>query len=161
LDARLSAHPASRRYRARCTLVTRLCANGEVIGIQISALPVSGSPPLALGEGPFHERLAHRTRSSVPPPAISGVIDAFGLGGQGLRHAPSLLERFSCWMKRTTMPRALDARGRASDPRTSFALDAAAVAKSKTIADSFTGMVSPDGRGLSDAVFASYRLNPS
>ena len=28
-----------------CTLVTRLCANGEVIGIQISALPGQCLPP--------------------------------------------------------------------------------------------------------------------
>ena len=132
-----------------CTLVTRLCANGEVIGIQISALPGQWfTAPSPLVKGPF-------MKGSPPNPQFgpatgdSGVIDAFGLGGQGLRHAPSLLNAFSCWMQPDD-----DARARSMlagvHPilETPFALDAAAVARSGRSPLLSTGMVSPDGRGL-------------
>ena len=132
-----------------CTLVTRLCANGEVIGIQISALPGQWfTAPSPLVKGPF-------MKGSPPNPQFgpatgdSGVIDAFGLGGQGLRHAPSLLNTFSCWMQQDD-----DARARsllaAVHPilETAFALDAAAVATTRQSPVLSTGMVSPDGRGL-------------
>jgi hypothetical protein len=33
-----------------------------------------------------------------PATGDSGVIDAFGLGGQGLRHAPSLQSAFAPWL---------------------------------------------------------------
>jgi hypothetical protein len=84
-----------------------------------------------------------------PATGDSGVIDAFGLGGQGLRHSPSLLNAFSCWMQPTD-----DKRARAmlagAHPilETPFALDAAAVAKSERPPLLSTGMVSADGRGL-------------
>ena len=132
-----------------CTLVTRLCANGEVIGIQISAFPSKWfTAPSPLVKGPF-------MKGSPPDPQFgpatgdSGVIDAFGLGGQGLRHAPSLLNAFSCWMQPDD-----DARARSmlagAHPilEASFALDADAVAKNERSPILSTGMVSPDGRGL-------------
>ena len=132
-----------------CTLVTRLCANGEVIGIQISALPGRWfTAPSPLVKGPF-------MKGSPPNPQFgpatgdSGVIDAFGLGGQGLRHSPSLLNAFSCWMQADD-----DARARAllagAHPilETAFALDAAVVVKTEWMPILSTGMVSPDGRGL-------------
>jgi hypothetical protein len=132
-----------------CSLVTRLCANGEVIGIQISALPGQWfTAPSPQVKGPF-------MKGSPPDPQFgpatgdSGVIDAFGLGGQGLRHAPSLLNAFSCWMQPDD-----DARARSMlagvHPilETAFALDAAAVARSGRSPILSTGMVSPDGRGL-------------
>jgi hypothetical protein len=132
-----------------CTLVTRLCANGEVIGIQISALPGQWfTAPSPLVKGPFMK--------GAPPdpqfgPAIgdSGVIDAFGLGGQGLRHSPTLLNAFSCWMQSND-----DARARSMlagvHPilETPFALDALAVTKAARSTILSTGMVSADGRGL-------------
>src|SRR5262245_49016238 len=132
-----------------CTLVTRLCANGETIGVQISALPGQWfTAPSPLVKGPFMK--------GAPPdpefgPAIgdSGVIDAFGLGGQGLRHAPSLLNAFSCWMELDD-----DARARSMlasvHPvlETAFALDAAAAVKTRQAPVLSTGMVSADGRGL-------------
>jgi hypothetical protein len=132
-----------------CTLVTRLCANGEVIGIQISALPgqwFTASSPLV--KGPFMK--------GAPPdpqfgPAIgdSGVIDAFGLGGQGLRHAPSLLNAFSCWMHPDDGARAVSMlAGFHPILEAPFALDAAAVVRSKGSPRLSTGMVSADGRGL-------------
>jgi hypothetical protein len=132
-----------------CTLVTRLCANGEQIAIQISALPGQWfTAPAPLVKGPF-------MKGSPPNPQFgpvtgdSGVIDAFGLGGQGLRHAPSLLNAFSCWMQSDD-----DDRARATlagvHPilETVFALDAAAVAKIHHAPFLSTGMVSADGRGL-------------
>jgi hypothetical protein len=134
---------------AHCTLVTRLCANGEVIGIQISALPGKWfTAPSPLVKGPF-------MKGSPPNPQFgpatgdSGVIDAFGLGGQGLRHAPSLLNAFSCWMQPDDEARA-DSILAGVHPilETRFALDAAAVARTGQSPILSTGMVSPDGRGL-------------
>jgi hypothetical protein len=132
-----------------CTLVTRLCANGEVIGIQISALPGQWfTAPSPLVKGPF-------MKGSPPNPQFgpatgdSGVIDAFGLGGQGLRHAPSLLNAFSCWMQAED-----DARARSMlvshHPilETQFALNAKGIAQSRQTPLLSTGMVSADGRGL-------------
>jgi uncharacterized protein DUF1116 len=132
-----------------CTLVTRLCANGEVIGIQISALPGQWfTAPAPLVKGPF-------MKGSPPNPQFgpvtgdSGVIDAFGLGGQGLRHAPSLLNAFSCWMQPDDDARALSLlAGEHPILETAFALDSAAVARSERSPTLSTGMVSPDGRGL-------------
>jgi hypothetical protein len=132
-----------------CTLVTRLCANGEVIGIQLSAFAGQWfTAPSPLVKGPFMK--------GAPPdpqfgPAIgdSGVIDAFGLGGQGLRHAPSLLNAFSCWMQQDDEARARTMlAGVHPILETAFALDAAAVAKEGRSPLLSTGMVSPDGRGL-------------
>jgi hypothetical protein len=132
-----------------CTLVTRLCANGEVIGIQISALPGQWfTAPSPLVKGPF-------MKGSPPDPQFgpatgdSGVIDAFGLGGQGLRHSPSLLNAFSCWMQSDDDGRARSMLAGAHPIlETVFALDAAAVARGQRSPILSTGMVSPDGRGL-------------
>jgi hypothetical protein len=132
-----------------CTLVTRLCANGEVIGIQISALPGRWfTAPSPLVKGPFMKG-APENPEFGPATGDSGVIDAFGLGGQGLRHAPSLLSAFSCWLERDddTRARSLLA-GCHPILETPFALDAAAVAKSGRSPLLSTGMVSADGRGL-------------
>lgn len=133
----------------QCSLVTRLCANGEVIGIQISALPgqwFTASSPLV--KGPF-------MKGSPPNPQFgpatgdSGVIDAFGLGGQGLRHAPSLLNAFSCWMEADDDARARSVlAGVHPILETAFALDASFVRQSGRAPILSTGMVSPDGRGL-------------
>ena len=84
-----------------------------------------------------------------PATGDSGVIDAFGLGGQGLRHAPSLQSAFAPWLDPDD-----DARARSMlagiHPilETPFALDAAAVAKTGRSPLLSTGMVSADGRGL-------------
>src|SRR5688572_23169059 len=111
-----------------CTLVTRLCANGEVIGIQISARPGQWfTSPSPLVKGPFMKGAPENPRFG-PATGDSGVIDAFGLGGQGLRHASSLLNAFSCWIEPED-----DARARSIlavvHPilETRFALDAGAV----------------------------------
>jgi hypothetical protein len=129
-----------------CTLVTRLCANGERIGIQIAGLPGEWfTAPAPLVKGPYMKGGPENPQFG-PATGDSGVIDAFGLGGQGLRHAPSLLNAFSCWMQSDD-----DARARSmlagTHPilETPFALDAALVRGSPLLS---TGMVSPDGRGL-------------
>jgi hypothetical protein len=85
------------------------------------------------------------------PPATgdSGVIDGFGLGGQGLRHAPSLQAAFEPWLAADD-----DARARAMlagvHPilETPIGLDAVAVARNGRSPLLSTGMVSADGRGL-------------
>jgi hypothetical protein len=132
-----------------CTLVTRLCANGEVIGIQISALPGQWfTAPSPLVKGPFMKGSPSNPQFG-PATGDSGVIDAFGLGGQGLRHSPSLLNAFSCWMQPDDDSRARCLlAGVHPILETSFALDAAAVARTEQSPILSTGMVSPDGRGL-------------
>lgn len=131
------------------SLVTRLCANGEETGIQLAGLPgVWFTAPSALVEGPFMKGAPDNPQ--VPPATgDSGVIDAFGLGGQGLRHAPSLRAAFAQWLEADD-----DARARAllagEHPilETPAALDAAAVARVGRPPLLSTGMVSADGRGL-------------
>jgi uncharacterized protein DUF1116 len=132
-----------------CTLVTRLCANGEVIGIQISALPgqwfTAPSPPV---KGPFMKGAPENPHFG-PATGDSGVIDAFGLGGQGLGNSPSLLNAFSCWMQPDDDIRARSMlAGWHPILDTTFALDAASVAKGGESPLLSTGMVSADGRGL-------------
>jgi len=132
-----------------CTLVTRLCANGEKIGIQIAAHPgrwfTESAPPV---KGPFMKGAPDNPEFG-PATGDSGVIDAFGLGGQGLRHAPSLQGAFAQWLDPDD-----DARARAMlagfHPilETPFALDAAAPANNGRSPLLSTGMVSADGRGL-------------
>jgi len=132
-----------------CTLDTRLCANGERIAIQVAGLPgawfTAPAPPV---QGPFMKGAPDHPQFG-PATGDSGVIDAFGLGGQALRHAPSLRSAFTPWLDADD-----DARARAllagTHPilETPFALDAAAVAKSGRAPLLSTGMVSADGRGL-------------
>lgn len=132
-----------------CTLVTRLCANGEQIGMQIAGLPGAWfTAPAALVQGPFIKGAPDNPHYG-PATGDSGIIDAFGLGGQGLRHAPSLQSAFAPWLAPDD-----DARARAmlAGPHpileTPFALDAAAVVKHGRAPLLSTGMVSADGRGL-------------
>ena len=131
------------------SLVTRLCANGEEIGIQVAGLPGEWfTAPASPVQGPFMKGAPENPRL---PPATgdSGVIDAFGLGGQGLRHAPSLLAAFSEWLTPDDDARARSVlAGVHPILETPFALDAAAVAKSGRPPLLSTGMVSADGRGL-------------
>jgi hypothetical protein len=130
------------------TLVTRLCANGEVIGIQVAALPgrwfTAPAPPV---EGPFMKNAPGERFG--PATGDSGVIDAFGLGGQALRHAPSLLSAFSCWLRPDDDARARSLlAGEHPILETGFALDARLVVRSNRNALLSTGMVDPHGRGL-------------
>ena len=132
-----------------CTLVTRLCANGEAVGVQIAAHPgrwfTAPAPPV---KGPFMKGAPENPKFG-PATGDSGTIDAFGLGGQGLRHAPSLQSAFAEWLAKNDDARA---RGMLAGLHpileTPFALDAAAVARSGQSPLLSTGMVSADGRGL-------------
>ena len=85
------------------------------------------------------------------PPATgdSGIIDAFGLGGQVLRRAPSLLAAFEPWLAEDDAARALAVLC-AIHPVLGVAvgLDAAAVVATGRGPLLSTGMVSADGRGL-------------
>jgi hypothetical protein len=128
------------------TIVTRLCANGLEAGIQVAGLPGEWfTAPATPVQGPFMKG-APENPQMPPATGDSGVIDAFGLGGQGLRHAPSLLGAFEPWLEKDD-----DARARSMlsgfHPilETPFGLDAAKVKRSPLLS---TGMVSADGRGL-------------
>ena len=132
-----------------CTLVTRLCANGENIGIQIAARPGRWfTAPAPAVRGPFMKG-APENPEFGPATGDSGVIDAFGLGGQGLRHAPSLQSAFAPWLDPDDDARARSIlAGLHPILDTPFALDAAAIAKTGRSPLLSTGMVSADGRGL-------------
>jgi hypothetical protein len=132
-----------------CTLVTRLCANGERVGIQVAAKPGRWfSAPASLVKGPFMKGAPGNPQFPLVT-GDSGIIDAFGLGGQGLRHSPSLTAAFSNFLESDDEKRATAMlAGFHPILETPFALDAALVAKLGRAPLLSTGMVSADGRGL-------------
>jgi hypothetical protein len=134
---------------AGATLVTRLAANGEVCGIQLAGMPERWfTAPAGLVRGPLMKGAPEHPQF---PPATgdSGIIDAFGLGGQVLRRAPSLLTAFEPWLAEDDAARALGMLT-AIHPVLGVAVgvDAAAVAAGGRGPLLSTGMVSADGRGL-------------
>lgn len=131
------------------TLVTRLAANGQTTGIQLAGLPERWfTAPAALVQGPFMKG-APENPQFPPATGDSGIIDAFGLGGQVLRRAPSLLAAFEPWLQPDDAQRALaQLCGMHPVLGVPVALDAEAVVRSGKPALLSTGMVSADGRGL-------------
>src|SRR4051812_3252869 len=131
------------------SIVTRLCANGREIGLQIAGLPDRWfTAPASPVRGPFMKG-APENPVFGPATGDSGVIDAFGLGGQGLRHAPSLLSAFAEFLEPDDDDRARSLlTGEHPILETPFGLDAAAIARTGRQALLSTGMVSADGRGL-------------
>lgn len=131
------------------TLLTRLAANGEVCGIQLAGLPGRWfTAPASPVRGPFMKGAPEHPQF---PPATgdSGIIDAFGLGGQALRRAPSLVAAFAPWLAPDDSGRALGMlAGWHPALGIEFAVDAAAVVASGRAPLLSTGMVSADGRGL-------------
>jgi hypothetical protein len=134
------------------SIVTRLCANGVETGIQVAGLPGQWfTAPATLVQGPFMKG-APENPQMPPATGDSGVIDAFGLGGQGLRHAPSLLAAFEPWLEKADDARAKSMlSGFHPILETPFGLDAAKVNRPPLLS---TGMVSADGRGLLAAASA-------
>jgi hypothetical protein len=131
------------------TIVTRLCSNGQEIGLQLAGRPGDWfTAPASPVRGPFMKG-APENPVFGPATGDSGVIDAFGLGGQGLRHAPSLRAALSAFIDPDDDVRARSLLA-AEHPilETPFGLDAAAVARSGRSPLLSTGMVSADGRGL-------------
>jgi hypothetical protein len=131
------------------SLVTRFGANGERVALQIAGLSerwFTGTATLV--RGPFMKG-APENPQFPPVTGDSGIIDAFGLGGQALHCAPSLQSAFAPWLAGDD-----DARAKALlcgiHPVLGVAmgLDAAAVAASGRTPLLSTGMVSVDGRGL-------------
>lgn len=131
------------------TLVTKLAANGQVTGIQLAGLPGRWfTAPASAVQGPFMKG-APENPQFPPATGDSGIIDAFGLGGQVLRRAPSLLAAFEPWLAKDDASRAL---GLLCGPHpvlgVEIGLDAAAVVRTGRAPILSTGMVSADGRGL-------------
>ncbi|MSQ19491.1 MAG: DUF1116 domain-containing protein [Betaproteobacteria bacterium] len=131
------------------TLVTKLCSNGEVVGIQLAGMRDRWFTAVpALVQGPFMKGAPEHPQF---PPATgdSGIIDAFGLGGQALRRAPSLLAAFAPWLAADDAPRALrQLAGCHTVLGIEMGLDAAAIVRSGQSPLLSTGMVSAAGRGL-------------
>lgn len=134
---------------AGSTMVTSMTANGETTGVRIAGL--AGrlfTAPANLVRGPFMKGAPDRPQY---PPATgdSGIIDAFGLGGQVLRRAPSLLAAFEPWLSADDTARAQGMlAGFHSVLGVAFGIDAATVAATGRTPLLSTGMVSADGRGL-------------
>ena len=131
------------------TLVTKLSANGQITGIQLAGKPGHWfTAPAALVQGPFMKGAPEHPQF---PPATgdSGIIDAFGLGGQVLRRAPSLLAAFEPWLAKDDGAHAVSqVAGLHPVLGLPVGLDAAAVVKTGKPPLLSTGMVSADGRGL-------------
>lgn len=134
---------------AGSSLVTRFGANGEQIALQIAGLPERWfSGPVTLVRGPFMKG-APENPQFPPVTGDSGIIDVFGLGGQVLHRAPSLLSAFAPWLAADDTARAKALLcGMHPVLGVAVGLDAAAVATSGRTPVLSTGMVSVDGRGL-------------
>jgi hypothetical protein len=134
---------------AGSSLVTKLCANGQLAGIQLAGLPGKWFTTQApVVQGPFMKG-APDGPQFPPVTGDSGIIDAFGLGGQVLRRAPSLLAAFGPWLAVDDERRALGQLcGNHPILGVPVGLDAEAVARSGRAPLLSTGMVSADGRGL-------------
>ena len=131
------------------TLVTKLSANGQITGIQLAGMPGRWfTAPAAPVQGPFMKG-APENPQFPPATGDSGIIDAFGLGGQVLRRAPSLLAAFEPWLAKDDAKRALaQLAGMHPVLGVPAGLDAAAVVATGKSPLLSTGMVSADGRGL-------------
>jgi hypothetical protein len=143
------------------TLVTKLSANGQITGIQLAGLPGRWfTAPAAPVQGPFMKGVVENPQF---PPATgdSGIIDAFGLGGQVLRRAPSLLAAFEPWLAGDDQQRALaQLSGMHPVLGLPVGLDAAAVVRTGRSPLLSTGMVSADGRGLLGRGLCAMPLEP-
>lgn len=134
---------------AGSSIVTSMGANGEAVGVRIAGrADRCFTAPATLVRGPFMKGAPDHPQF---PPATgdSGIIDAFGLGGQVLRRAPSLLAAFEPWLTSDDSARA-QAMLAGFHPvlGVEFGIDAAAVVASGRAPLLSTGMVSADGRGL-------------
>ena len=135
---------------AGSSIVTRLCANGQVTGIQLAGLPGRWfTAPAAPVEGPFMKGLTIPDPKFPPATGDSGIIDATGMGGQVLRRAPTLLAAFEPWLAKDDEARALSLVGTLHPVLgVHVGLDAGAVAQTGRAPLLSTGMVDPLGRGL-------------
>lgn len=131
------------------TLVTTLSANGQTTGIQLAGMPGRWfTAPAAPVKGPFMKG-APENPQFPPATGDSGIIDAFGLGGQVLHRAPSLLAAFAPWLAADDAQRAAaQLCGMHPVLGVPVGLDANAVVRSGKPVLLSTGMVSADGRGL-------------
>ena len=134
---------------AGSSIVTSMGANGETVGVRIAGVTDRCfTAPATPVRGPFMKGAPDNPQF---PPATgdSGIIDAFGLGGQVLRRAPSLLSAFEPWLAADDSARAQGVlAGFHPVLDVAFGIDAAAVVASARAPLLSTGMVSADGRGL-------------
>jgi Protein of unknown function (DUF1116) len=134
---------------AGASLVTRFGANGEQIALQIAGLPGRWfRGPATPVRGPFMKGIPEN-RPFPPVTGDSGIIDAFGLGGQVLHRAPSLRSAFAPWLAADDATRAKTILcGVHPVLGVMVGLDAHIVATSGRTPLLSTGMVSADGSGL-------------
>jgi len=134
---------------AGSSIVTSMGANGETMGVRIAGVTeCCFTAPATLVRGPFMKG-APDDPQFPPATGDSGIIDVFGLGGQVLRRAPSLLTAFEPWLASDDSERAQSMlAGFHPVLGVAIGIDAAAVVATGRAPLLSTGMVSADGRGL-------------
>jgi hypothetical protein len=131
------------------SIITNITGNGSETAIQISGLPNRWFTSKAITiEGP-----AIKTGPAIinfpPHTGDSGIIDAYGLGGQVLHRSPSLKAALAPWLKSDN-----DQRSQSLLMSQNIIIDTAVGIEIKKIVDTHnvplisTGMVASDGSGL-------------
>lgn len=131
------------------SIITNITGNGSESAIQISGIPNRWITSKAFTiEGP-----AIKTGPAIVdfPPHIgdSGIIDAYGLGGQALHRSPSLKAALSPWLKSDNDQRSqsiLMSQNIIID--TAVGIDIKKIVGTRNVPLVSTGMVAPNGAGL-------------
>ena len=131
------------------SIITNISGNGSESAIQISGMPNRWITSKAITiEGP-----AIKTGPAIIdfPPHIgdSGIIDAYGLGGQALHRSPSLKAALSPWLKSDNDLRSqsiLMSQNMIID--TAVGIDIKKIVGTRNVPLISTGMVAPNGSGL-------------
>ena len=131
------------------SIITNISGNGSVSAIQISGIPNRWITSKAFTiEGP-----AMKTGPAIIdfPPHIgdSGIIDAYGLGGQALNRSPSLKAALAPWLKSDNDQRSqyiLMSQNIIID--TAVGIDIKKIVGTRNVPLVSTGMVAPNGSGL-------------
>ena len=131
------------------SIITNITGNGSESAIQISGIPNRWITSKAFTiEGP-----AMKTGPAIIdfPPHIgdSGIIDAYGLGGQALHRSPSLKAALAPWLKSDNDQRSqsiLMSQNIIID--TPVGIDIKKIVGTRNVPLVSTGMVAPNGSGL-------------
>jgi len=131
------------------SIITNITGNGSESAIQISGIPNRWITTKAFNiEGP-----GIKTGPAIIdfPPHIgdSGIIDAYGLGGQALHRSPSLKAALAPWLKSDNDQRSQSIlMSQNIIINTAVGIDIKKIVDTRNVPLVSTGMVSPNGSGL-------------
>ena len=131
------------------SIITNITGNGSESAIQISGIPNRWITTKAFNiEGP-----GIKTGPAIIdfPPHIgdSGIIDAYGLGGQALHRSPSLKAALAPWLKSDNDQRSQSILiSQNIIINTAVGIDIKKIVDTRNVPLVSTGMVSPNGSGL-------------